>query len=321
MIKSIFERFITVLMTIMVLTFISYSILMRDPLNEALGDSNFFVGYFYYLKMLAHGDLGISYSSGKYLTDQIFQVFPATLELCFFALIFSTLFGAPLGFLGAMYHDSWLGKGIKATSALGVALPIFWIAPILLYFAAVQHWEIFSIGQYNLFYQVKSVTGFPIIDVWFMDVPYRLKVVQNIIHHLILPVIVLMIYPLTEIMQSTQEQAEKVIKQRYVKVARTRGWSQSKIFRKLILRNTFPTLIPTITRNFTLLLATCMLIENIYSWPGIGQWLVKAVEQQDYNAISAGVMAIGISIMIVNILATFFMFLLDPYGRKGWYAK
>ena len=88
-----------------------------------------------------------------------------------------------------------------------------------------------------------------------------------------------------------------------------------------MLRNTFPLLIPQITRLFTLVLAQCMLIEGSFGWPGIGRWLIEAVAQQDYNSIAAGVIVIGLCIIIINTLNEFMTFILDPLNKKGWYAR
>lgn len=321
MLLHFLRRIILTLITLLILSLISYHILMRDPLNAILAKPHFYSGYFDYVQRLFYGDFGISYLDGQPLLGQILAVLPATIELCIFALFFAILFGLPLGFLGAFYSKQWFGKLTRFGSSFGISLPIFWIAPIVLYFAAIHQWEISAIGQYYPLYQINPITGFTAIDVWFGDFPYQLKIIQNVFQHLALPVLVLMIAPLMETIQQTQNQAEKVLKENYVKVAETRGWSKFKITRIILTRNTLPPLIPQFTRSFTMLLAMCMLIENIFSWPGIGQWLINAVEQQDYNAISAGMMIIGLLIIFINILSSLLMFILDPFNRKGLYVR
>lgn len=317
----ILRRSFLTLMTLIILSFISYHILMRDPLNAILAKPHFYSGYLNYVQRLFYADFGISYLDGQPLLNQILAVLPATIELCIFALFFAILFGLPFGFIGAFYSKQWLGKTIRFGSSFGISLPIFWIAPIVLYFAASHQWEISAIGQYYPLYQIKPVTGFTAIDVWLGDYDYQMKIIQNVFQHLALPVLVLMIAPLMEIVQLTQSQAEKVLAENYVKVAETRGWSKLKIARLILFRNTLPPLIPQLTRSFTMLLAMCMLIENIFNWPGIGQWLINAVEQQDYNAISAGMMAIGLLIILINLISGLLVFVLDPFSRKGWYVR
>ena len=203
----------------------------------------------------------------------------------------------------------------------GISLPVFWLAPIMLYFAAIHSWEIAAVGQFNLLYEIPPVSGFAIVDVWFIHEPYRIKIIQSILQHLILPTLVLAISPTMEIARIIQQRAEYIFNQNYIKVAATRGWSRRQILFGFVMRNTLPLLIPQITRLFTLVLAQCMLIESSFGWPGIGRWLIEAVAQQDYNSISAGVIAIGLCIILVNTLNELLLFILDPLNKKGWYAR
>ncbi|HBO38828.1 MAG TPA: peptide ABC transporter permease [Pasteurellaceae bacterium] len=321
MIASLLRRVFLTLITLLVLSVVSYIILMRDPLNHELATPHFYSGYLYYLKMLLKGDLGITYNGGEPLLSLILTVLPPTLELCFTAMFLACLFGIPLGFLGAINSNNMIGKSISAVSSLGISVPVFWLAPILLYFAAIYRWEIAALGQYNLLYEIPPVTGFAIIDVWLVDAPYRTKIIQSVLQHLVLPTLVLAISPTMEITRVIKQRAEHILNQNYVKVAATRGWSKGAIMHQYVLRNTLPLLIPQMTRLFTLVLAQCMLIEGIFGWPGIGRWLIDAAGQQDYNSIAASVIVIGLCIIIINMLNELLIFILDPLNKKGWYAR
>lgn len=317
----LFRHLLLICMSLVVLSLISYIILMRDPLNHDLATPHFYSGYISYVQGLLYGDLGITYNGGESLKMLIFTVLPPTIELCFASMLLALLFGIPLGLIGASDSEKFIGRSISAVSSLGLSVPVFWIAPILMYFSAVYRWEISSVGQFNLLYDIKPVTGFAIIDVWFIDQPYRLKVIQNVLQHLALPTIVLMISPTMEITRFVQQRAETVFNHNYIKVEIIRGWSKFKILRKHVLRNTLPLLIPELARIFALVLAYSMLIENIIGWPGIGRWLIDAVRQQDYNSISAGVVVIGSLMICINVLTNVLTFMLDPFNRKGWYAR
>ncbi|CAM3733983.1 ABC transporter permease [Avibacterium endocarditidis] len=321
MILSFFRHLILLVITLVILSIISYAVLMRDPLNEVLATPHFYSGYFFYVKNLLNGDLGISYNGGDSLSDLVLTVLPPTLELCFSAILLALLFGIPLGLIGAIYRKKFFGKIIRTLSVIGLSLPVFWLAPLLLYAAAIYGWEIAAIGQYNLLYEIQPITGFPIIDVWFIDEPYRIKVIQNVLQHLILPTLVLTIWPTMEIIRIVQERAGYLFEQPYIKISMTRGWSMCKILRTHILRNTLPLLVPQMTRLFTLVIAQCMLVEGTFGWSGIGHWLINAVAQQDYNSISAGIIVIGLCIIVVNLLVETLTFVLDPLNKKGWYAR
>ncbi|ACA32626.1 ABC transporter permease [Histophilus somni] len=321
MLFSFFRHCILVISTLFILSLISYSILLKDPLNQVLATPHFFSGYFFYLQNLLQGDFGITYHGGESLKELIFAVLPPTLELCVSAMLLALIFGIPLGLLSALYADHLCGKAIRSFYITGIAIPVFWLAPILLYFSAIQNWEISAIGQYNLLYEIKPITGFPIIDVWFTDQPYRIKMIQNVLQHLVLPTLVLAILPTMDIIRIVQQRADFLFTQSYVKIAETRGWSKRKILQIYILRNTIPIMIPQMSRLFTLVMAQCMLIESTFGWFGIGHWLIDAVRQQDYNSISIGIIVVGFCIIAVNLFTEFLSFILDPFNKKNWYAR
>ena len=147
------------------------------------------------------------------------------------------------------------------------------------------------------------------------------KIVQNILQHLALPTLVLCILPTMEIIRIIHQRAEYILNQNFSKVATTRGWSKWKILHQYVFRNTFPLLVPQVPRVFTLVLTQCMLVETALGWPGIGRWLINAVNKQDYNSIAAGVIVIGVCIILIDTFTKIFTFILDPFKKKGWYAK
>ncbi|MGQ0286064.1 ABC transporter permease [Pasteurellaceae bacterium 22721_9_1] len=318
MIYALFRRLFLTSAILFFLTLVSYHIFMREPSNISFSEPHFYSGYMDYVSGLLKGNLGITYNGGDSLNSVIFTVLPPTIELVFAAIFLAFLFGVPLGIFAAFQHRTIYGKAINAISSFGISIPFFWIAPILLYFAAVYRWEIAAVGQYNALYEIKQITGFAVIDMWFVDVPYRIKIVQNVLQHLALPSLVLMLSPTMEITRLIQQQGERILNQNYVKFAQTRGWSTCSILFRYVLRNSLPHLIPQLPRLITFVLALSMLVESTFAWPGIGRWLMLSVSQQDYNSIAAGVIVIGLFIITINLIAELLSFLLDPFGKKGW---
>ncbi|MBR0573225.1 MULTISPECIES: ABC transporter permease [Pasteurellaceae] len=306
--------------TVFILSIMSYSILLKDPLNLLIYDGGI-KSYFYYIVSLLRGDLDISYNSGEPLFNQILRVFPATLSLCFSVTLLSLLIGIPLGFLSAYNSNNLVGKSLSILGSLSLAFPVFWLAIILLYYSSINQWEIAAVGELNPIYEIPVVTNFKLVDIFLVDVPYKLKIAQSLLRHLALPTLILVIPAMLEVMRMTQEQAIYVMKKDYVKVARTKGWSGFKIWRMHIVCNVLPPIIPAIARNIILIFAFAMLVENVVSWGGIGYWLINAVSVQDYNAISAGIIVIGLFILTVDVLASFITTLLDPSNKKDWYVK
>lgn len=320
MLLAFIRRVFLTLITLTILTLISYNILMRDPLNHFV-DLQGVHAYVSYVRGLLTGDFGISYSNGEPIAQQILGVFPATISLCIAALLISIIIGIPLGFLSAIYREHVFGKVTATLGSFSLMVPVFWLAIVTLYYASVNHWAIAAVGERHPIYEISAQTGLRVLDVFLADLPYKIKIMQSMLHHLALPALTLAFPATLETIRCTRERAEYVMKQNYVKVAYTRGWSPFKIWRSHILHNTLPALIPMMARNLMFIFAFGMLVENIFSWGGVGFWLINALSAQDYNAISAGVMAIGLFVLAVDLLVSIITSLLDPYQKKDWYVK
>ena len=313
------KLFLTVI-TLILLTLISYNILLRDSLNHFM-DLQGIEAYFSYIRGLLQGDFGISYTNGEPIADQILNVFPATVSLCLAVLILSLILGLPLGFISATFRDNLLGKTLAILGSLSLAIPVFWLAIVVLYYASNNQWAISAVGELHPIYEIPSLTGFRLLDIFLADSPHKLKMMQSMLHHLTLPTLILAVLATLEVIRFTHQRAEYVMKQNYIRVAQTRGWTPYKVWMQHILPNTLPALIPMIAHNLTLIFAFSMLVENIFSWGGIGLWLINALSVQDYNAISAGVVAIGLFILSIDVLVSILTTLLDPYQKKDWYVK
>lgn len=317
MLIRLIQKLILTLITLIILSVISYNILLRDPIYQF--DNHTLVAYFHYLYHFLLGDWGISYSTGEPLLKQILQVFPATISLTLAAIVVSLFVGIPLGFLAISQRANLLGKLLLSLGSLSLAVPVFWLAIVLQAYASIHGWEVAAMGEIHPIYSAPNVTGVKLIDILISDSPYQLKMMQSALQHLALPTLVLAVPATLETMRFTAERAEYVLKQNYVKVARSRNWSPFRVWRQKILRNTLPALVPMIARNITLVFAFSMLVENVVSWGGIGRWLINALVVQDYQAISAGVMAIGIFVLSVDLLSGLITSLLDPLHKKDWY--
>ncbi|ATW43956.1 ABC transporter permease subunit [Glaesserella parasuis] len=319
MLFVLIRKLLLIIISLMILSLISYFILLRNPHYSVIEQG--FSGYAIYLQQLLEGNLGVSEMTGEPLTKLILNVFPATISLCLSATLLSLMLGIPLGFFAALQRQNMIGKLLGSLGSLSLAVPVFWLAIVLLAYASSHHWAISAVGELHPIYAVPTITGVKILDIFLSDAPHKLKMMQSALHHLALPTLVLAVPATLEIIRMTKQRTEYVLKQNYVKVARTRGWSPLKIWWVHILRNTLPPLIPMIARNITLIFAFAMLVENVVSWGGVGRWIVNALALKDYNAISAGVLAIGIFVLSVDLLASLLTTLLDPSQKKDWYVK
>lgn len=158
MLIALLRKFLLTLITLIILSMISYNILLRDPLNS-LNGIGVMTGYFRYVASLLQADLGISYINGEPLTVQVLSVFPTTITLCVSALLLSLLIGLPLGFWVAYIQKSTLGKVMTWLGSLSFSMPVFWLALLLLYSASINRWEIAAVGDLHPIYAIQPLTA------------------------------------------------------------------------------------------------------------------------------------------------------------------
>ncbi|WP_431222348.1 putrescine export ABC transporter permease SapB [Serratia sp. L9] len=313
------RRILLLLITLFFLTLVSFSLSYftpRAPLNGAA----MLDAYQFYFASLLHWDFGVSSINGQAISEQLREVFPATMELCILAFTIALFIGIPLGIIAGVMRGKWQDTAISTFALLGFSIPVFWLALLLmLYFSLHLGWLPVS-GRFDLLYQVQPVTGFALIDAWISDSPYRSEMIASAFRHMVLPITALAVAPITEVIRLMRISTDDVLGQNYIKAAATRGLSRFTIIRRHVLHNALPPIIPKLGLQFSTMLTLAMITEVVFSWPGLGRWLINAIRQQDYAAISAGVMVIGTLVITINVLADILGAATNPLKHKEWYA-
>ncbi|MGR6831578.1 ABC transporter permease [Aliivibrio wodanis] len=312
------RRFNLFIITLLILTLIGFNILRLDE-TSAWSQTPFFSGWITYLGQLANGNLGVN-QYGVNMLDEILRVFPATIELCFFAFFIALIIGTPVGTIAGMRQGKPTDTFISSIALLGYAMPLFWIALIVLMFFSLKLGITPVSGRYSLLYEFDTKTGFAFIDVLASKSPYRAEMLENIIQHLILPTLVLSIAPMTEVIRLMRSSVSTVITQNYIKVAHTKGLSKFEIMVKHIIRNALPPIIPKLGIQLSGLFTAAILTESIFNWPGVGRWLLDAIINQDFVAVQAGVITVASFILLANILSDLLGASVNPLVRKEFYA-
>jgi len=197
---------------------------------------------------------------------------------------------------------------------------VFWLALLMtLFFSLTLGWLPVS-GRFDLLYQVKTITGFALIDAWLSDSPWRDEMMTSVLLHMLLPVITLAVAPTTEVIRLMRISTSEVIDKNYIKAAATRGLSRFAVIRRHVLHNALPPVIPRLGLQFSSMLTLAMITEMVFNWPGLGRWMINAIRQQDYAAISAGVMVVGGMVIVVNVLSDILGAATNPLKHKEWYA-
>ncbi|WP_409310867.1 putrescine export ABC transporter permease SapB [Pectobacterium sp. B1J-3] len=313
------RRLLLLLVTLFMLTLVGFSLSYYTP-SAPLSGAGLFDAYQFYLSSLLQADFGRSSINGQAISEQLKDVLPATIELCILAFAFSLMVGIPLGITAGMMQNRGPDIVISTLALVGFSLPVFWLALLLtLFFSLYLGWLPVS-GRFDLLYQVESITGFALIDAWLSDSPYRDEMIVSAIRHLILPITVLAVGPTTEVIRLMRISTTDIIGKNYIKAAATRGLSKLTIIHRHVLHNALPPIIPKLGLQFSTMLTLAIITEVVFSWPGLGRWLVNAIRQQDYAAISAGVMVVGAMVITVNVLSDIWGAMTNPLKHKEWYA-
>lgn len=313
------RRLLLLLVTLFLLTFVSFSLSYFTP-HAPLQGASLWNAWLFWFEGLLHWDFGVSSINGQLISEQLKEVFPATMELCILAFGFALLVGIPVGMWAGIMRNKWQDKTISGIALLGFSIPVFWLALLLtLFFSLTLGWLPVS-GRFDLLYEVKSVTGFALIDAWLSDSPWRDEMIISALRHMVLPVLTLAVAPTTEVIRLMRLSTIDVYDSNYIKAAATRGVSRLTILRRHVLHNALPPVIPRLGLQFSTMLTLAMITEMVFSWPGLGRWMINAIRQQDYAAISAGVMVIGALVIIVNVISDILGAMANPLKHKEWYA-
>ncbi len=276
-------------------------------------DQPLLVQYWDYLKGILQGDLGTSFKTKKPVWDEFFTLFPATLELSLCAIVFAVVLGIPAGIVAAVKRGKWPDQMLMSTALVGYSMPIFWWALLLIIlFSGMLGWTPVS-GRISLLYYFPIDTGFMLIDTLRSG---QAGAFSSAVQHLILPTIVLGTIPLAVIARQTRSAMLEVLSEDYVRTARAKGLSPLRVNALHALRNAMIPVITVIGLSVGTLLAGAILTETIFSWPGIGKWMVESIGSRDYTAVQGGLLMIAIIVMIVNLFVDVLYGLINPKIRK-----
>jgi dipeptide transport system permease protein len=269
--------------------------------------------YVHYLGQLARFDLGSSLRSGDSVWSEFASRFPATLELALAALLLAVVLGVPAGILAAIKRGSALDHGVMGVALTGYSMPIFWWGLILIMlFSVTLGWTPVA-GNIHLFFDIEPVTGLMLIDSLLSDEPGAFI---DALQHLILPAIVLGTIPLAVIARMTRSAMLEVLREDYLRSARARGLSPARVILVHALRNALIPVLTVFGLQVGSLLGGAVLTETIFSWPGIGKWLIEAISARDYPVVQGGILLIACLVIAVNLAVDVASALLDPRARQ-----
>ena len=272
------------------------------------------VQYADYVGQVLHGDLGTSLTTHEPVLREFLTLFPATVELAFFAMLFAVAVGLPAGIIAALKRNTVADYAVMGVSLTGYSMPIFWWALLLILFFSVQlGWTPVS-GRIAVQYDVPTVTGFMLLDTLLAR---DLAAFRSALSHLVLPTIALGTIPLAVIARMTRSAMLEVLREDFVRAARAKGLPRWRVIVVHALRNALIPVVTVVGLQVGLLLSGAILTETIFSWPGVGNWLIHCVQSRDYPVVQGGILLIAALVIAVNLVIDMLYGVINPRIRHG----
>jgi len=333
MIQYILRRLLLLIPTLLgvtVLTFVLGHVVPADPARLALGiaapetqvikyreehglNDPVHVQYFRYMRNILRGDFGVSLISRRPVANDMHDYWPATVELVLLSLIIAFPIGIFLGILAAVKRNSIFDHASRVLSILGVSIPIFWLAIIFLIVFYVKIPLYPGIGRITpsiaIDYPFVKHTGLYLIDTLIAG---QWPSFFSALSHLFLPAICLSLSPIARLTRITRASMLTVLGEDYVRVARAKGLRERLVIVKHVLRNA---LTPVLTISGLIVgysLAGSVLVETIFSWPGLGTYAFKAASGSDYPAIMGVALLTTAVFILANLITDISYAMADP---------
>lgn len=288
-------------------------------MQQNLGlDRPVFEQYFSFVANAFTGDLGKSIITNQAVTTEFFERFPATLELGIAALLFAAIVGIPLGIIAAAKRNSIWDYFLMGGSLLGYSMPIFWWGLILILFFSINLGITPVSGRMSVLYDIEAWSGFMLIDTLRPEVlrwdglgPFR-----SALSHLFLPALAMGTIPLAVMARMTRSAMLEVLKEDYIRTAQAKGLGQLRVIGVHALRNALIPIVTVAGLLFGSIITGAILTETIFSWPGIGRWLVASINARDYPVIQGGILFIATMIVLINAAVDIIYTYINPRLRK-----
>lgn len=282
-------------------------------LRDQLGlNQSLFTQFWIYLSNIIQGDMGHSIRTNAPVTGEIWVRLIATLELSLAAMCVATIFGVAAGVLSAVKQYSLWDYGAMFMALVGVSMPIFWLGLMLIYLFAVKYPLLPMMGRISLGLEVPDVTGLMVVDA---VVAGSWQSLVSALKHLLLPAFTLATIPMAIVARITRSAMLEVLNMDYVRTARAKGMTELVVIFRHALRNAFLPVVTVLGLNLGLLLGGAVLTETIFSWPGLGRYVVDSLSGRDYAAVQGCILVFALLMAVINLCVDLIYVVLDPRIR------
>ena len=318
------------LLGLLLLIFIIARVMPGDPVGLALGpeatqeqveafraelglDQPLWKQFVDYVVGLTRGEFGTSLRTYQDVGADIAQSLGATLELVIAALFIAVLVGVPVGMLSALHRDTWIDNLVRAISISGVALPRFWVGIML------QIWLGSQLGLFPIIGRDSGVPPDHVTGMYVLDslLTFDFRALRDSLLHLFLPAITLALPSAAQLARLTRASMIEVLRQQYVLVHHAYGIHPQVVAWRFALRNGLTSVLTLVGLSFGALIENAVLVEVVFSWPGISAYGASAVLAKDFNAVVAVTLIIGLAFLLANLIVDLLYGLLDPRVRHA----
>ncbi len=321
---------VLVLFSISIITFFIARVLPSDPAAAWVGprptpeqiaratvklglDQPLYIQYLKFLSSILSGDLGTSIKSHQPIATELKTFLPATLELVLASIILAILIGIPMGVFSGAARGGWLDNLTRVISIAGVSIPTFWLGLILqLIFFARLGWLPLN-GRLStevaLNFPVQQITGFYLVDTLLTANWVGFK---DALIHLILPAVTLASYPIGLAIRMTRSTMIEILNEKYILAARVAGLPQRTILFVLALKNAIVPTLTVLSLSFVYSLTGSILVEVIFTWPGLGTYVTNAVLSIDFPIIVSVTLIVTVFYVVINLLMDLLQATIDP---------
>ncbi len=286
-----------------------------EEVRRALGlDKPLIEQFFLYLADLARGNLGVSLTTGQPVASEILLRLPATLELVLAGLLLATVIALPLGVLAATRPNSWIDHACRVITTAGVSLPVFFTGLLFAYvFYYLLGWAPAPLGRLDpIFSPPPSLSGLYTLDALLAGDGATFWAAFK---QIVLPACTLALFVLAPIARMTRASMLAVLGSDFIRTARASGLSSTTVLVRYALRNALLPVVTTLGMVFGFMLGSSVIIEKVFSWPGVGAYALDALTLSDYAPIQGFVLTMGVLFVLLNLLVDLAYTVIDPRVR------
>lgn len=284
-----------------------------ENLREEMGlNDPLYIQYFNFLLKAVKGDFGKSLYTHQPVFYELLELFPATLELALASMFFAMVIGITAGIISAVKQNSIFDNMSMVVAVGGVSMPVFWLGLMLLWVFSLKL-DLFPIsGRMNVRIDLQNICGLYVLD---SLITWNMSALKSSLAHLLLPSITLATIPMAIIARFTRSSMLEVIRQEYIRTARSKGLSERTVVLKHALKNGLISVVTVVGLQFGLLLAGTVVTETVFSWPGIGYMIIISIGRRDYPVVQGALLFIAFIYAVINLLVDISYSYLDPRIR------